>query len=103
MKHGGLKEIIRSGQAPMGFVRNEEAFFNHGLGCVTKGTKEAERIAKVKGLVPLGNSILKPEQIIKQRKKEETEKVTAILREGMKAARVGRTLEGKPLKIKRKE
>ena len=29
--------------------------FNHGLGCWTKGTKHAEKIAKSRGLEPVGN------------------------------------------------
>ena len=41
------------------FVPNTSEFFNVGLGCMTKGTRHAERIAKKKGLVPIGDARLK--------------------------------------------
>lgn len=44
-------------QAP--FVPNMTPFFNHGLGCVTNGTRHAEHIAKKRGLIPLGKERLK--------------------------------------------
>ena len=45
------------------FVPNMTPFFNHGLGCVTHGTRDAERIAKKKGLVPVGDA--SPKEIFK--------------------------------------
>lgn len=32
---------------------NMEPFFNHGLGCVTYGTRDAEKKAKQRGLTPI--------------------------------------------------
>lgn len=38
--------------------------FNQGLGCVTNGTRHAEKIAKEKGLIPIGDATMK--QVAKQ-------------------------------------
>ena len=48
--------------------------YNHGLGCWTKGTKHAEKIAKSRGLEPVGNesieSIDKRNEADKARKRK---------------------------------
>ena len=38
------------------FIPNMEPSFNYGLGCVTHGTRDAERIAKSRGLEALGDA-----------------------------------------------
>ncbi|MHA2068858.1 MAG: FmdB family zinc ribbon protein [Candidatus Thorarchaeota archaeon] len=49
--------------------------YNHGLGCWTKGTKHAEKIAKTKGFEPVGNesieSIDKRNEADKARRRKE--------------------------------
>ena len=45
------------------FVPNMTPFFNHGLGCVTHGTRDAERQAKKRGLQPVGDAT--PREIFK--------------------------------------
>jgi len=37
-------------------IENMEPFFNIGLGCVTHGTRHAEKIAKERGLTPIGDA-----------------------------------------------
>jgi hypothetical protein len=37
-------------------LENTQEFFNHGLGCVTYGTRDAEKKAKKMGLIPIGDS-----------------------------------------------
>ena len=39
-------------------MENMEPFFNIGLGCVTYGTRHAEKIAKERGLTPIGDAPL---------------------------------------------
>lgn len=97
MNHGGLDEIISSRQAPGAVCRSTEPFFNHGLGCITKGTKDAESIAKSRGLTPMGNEVLNTSKFEQAKRNDDSKAISNILKEGMTAARVGKTLEGKPL------
>lgn len=62
---------------PTHFVPNTKPFFNHGLGMVTNGTRDAEKKAKSMGLIPIGNERLKPN-------KEKRDTITPIIREGLK-------------------
>ena len=41
------------------FVYDTKPKFNVGLGCVTEGTRHAEKIAKKRGLEPIGDAPLK--------------------------------------------
>ena len=41
------------------YIPNTEPFFNHGLGCVTHGTRHAEKIAKSRGLEPIGDTLIR--------------------------------------------
>lgn len=61
------------------FVPNMTPFFNHGLGCVTNGTRDAEQKAKRMGLVPIGDA--KPEQVFRKEKKDT---LTPILKDGLR-------------------
>lgn len=45
------------------YVPDMTPFFNRGLGCVTNGTRDAEKKAKRKGLVPIGDA--SPKQAFK--------------------------------------
>lgn len=40
-------------------VENMTPFENRGLGCITYGTRDAERIAKKRGLTPIGDTDFK--------------------------------------------
>lgn len=40
-------------------IPNTNPFFNAGLGQVTNGTRDAERIAKKRGLMPIGREPIK--------------------------------------------
>lgn len=40
-------------------IPNTTPFFNHGLGCVTRGTRDSERIAKRMGRIPIGREPVK--------------------------------------------
>lgn len=46
------------------FVPDMTERFNHGLGCMTSGTRDAEKKAKAKGLIPLGDA--KPREVFKE-------------------------------------
>lgn len=50
-------------EAPQGdkafYTPNTTPFYNHGLGCVTHGTRHAEKIAKTRGLTPIGDTDFK--------------------------------------------
>lgn len=87
--HIGVKEYA--------YVENTTPSFNLGLGCITHGTRHAEKIARSKGLQPIGDAPLKMEH------NKKPMNIDSILREGVKAARVGRTLEGVPLHIAMKK
>jgi hypothetical protein len=52
-------------------------FYNHGLGCMTAGTRDAEKKAKRMGLVPIGDA--KPNEVFR---KEKRDTLTPILEEG---------------------
>lgn len=73
-------------------AENTDGKFNLGLAQVTYGTRHAEKVAKQKGLQPIGDAP------VPQAKNDTQSKIDGIMREGIKAARVGRTLEGVPLK-----
>jgi hypothetical protein len=51
--------------------------FNLGLGCLTTGTRDAEKKAKSRGLVPIGDA--KPHEVFRNEKKDT---ITPILEEG---------------------
>lgn len=82
---------------PTIMIPSSEPFFNIGLGCVTKGTRDAERIAKSRGLTPMGNETVNPEKFERQQKHRDSQELQGILREGAKAASCDKTLDGKPL------
>ena len=46
------------GKAP--YAVKNDPFFNFGLGCVTENTRHAEKIAKQRGLQPMGDQDLSP-------------------------------------------
>lgn len=61
------------------FVPNMTPKFNMGLGCITSGTRDAEKKAKQRGLVPIGDA--KAHQVFKQ---EKVDTITPIINEGRK-------------------
>lgn len=55
-KAGHLAErLFRPGKVQLFGHKSQDSYYNHGLGQVVKDDKHAERIAKEKGLVPIGN------------------------------------------------
>lgn len=81
---GGFKrERIVFGEETKGeqafFVPNTEPFFNAGLGCITYGTRDAEKKGKKLGLICTGGEKLK--------KIPEKDHITPILEEGIKIMR----------------
>jgi hypothetical protein len=85
------------------YIEKTEPFFNRGLGCVTNGTRHAEKIAKSRGFTAIGNDTLSADKITAQRSRSEEKRITALMTEGIKAMRAGKTLEGKPLKLAMRE
>ena len=83
---------------PSFYIPNTDPKFNMGLGCITHGTRHAEKLAKTRGLVPIGDAPA-PDGRPKQSSKE----LDGILREGLKAVKQGRTIEGRPLQQAIKE
>lgn len=80
------------------YIENTNPKFNLGLGQITNGTRHAEKVAKQKGLEPIGDApVPMPDR------NRDSKHIDGILREGVRAAKVGRTLEGKPLHIAIKE
>lgn len=73
-KPRGRKPINRVNEAP--YVENTESFFNVGLGCVTHGTRDAEKKGKRLGLVCTGGEIPK---MIKPK-----DEITPILEHGLR-------------------
>lgn len=52
-------------RAPLIFDRapaaiKNDPFFNFGLGCVTENTRQAEKIARQRGLEPMGDEVIEP-------------------------------------------
>lgn len=67
------------------YVEKTEPFFNRGLGCITNGTRHAEKIAKQKGLIPVGDA--KASDLIPKQK----DTLTPILNDGLRELkRIGR-------------
>lgn len=58
-------------------IPNTEPFFNHGLGVVTHGTRDAEKKAKARGLTPIGGEKIRT-------RNEKSDTITPILKEGIK-------------------
>lgn len=71
------KNSRRYGSSP--YVEKIDGFFNVGLGCVTYGTRDAEKKAKSMGLIPMGN-----ERIEKFKRSAPKDTVTPILESGLK-------------------
>lgn len=77
------------------FIPNTTPFFNRGLGCVTNGTRGAEKAAKEiskrtgQNLIPLGGQPI--EKVFKKEKKDE---ITPILQDGMKKLRAQQIKNG---------
>lgn len=61
------------------FVPDTNGFFNRGLGCVTYGTRDAEKKAKRMGLTPVGDAAVKD-----WHRPDDRDTVTPILNEGFK-------------------
>lgn len=59
------------------FVPDLKPFFNRGLGCVTHGTRDAEKKAKRMGLTPVGDA-----KVSEWHRKDTRDTITPILEEG---------------------
>lgn len=78
-------------------VIGSQPFFNRGLGCYTDNTRHAEKIARQRGLTPIGDT---PISVIEKERKRKTD-YKSLLKEGIQSARAGKDLDGKPLKLRK--
>lgn len=82
-------KFINDGERAYLGVPNMTPFFNHGLGMITYGTKDAERKAKALGLTPVGDA--KPHDFKKPAQKDD---ITPILMEGLKKVNASKNDKG---------